>query len=419
MILRQNYYAIVDNREREIPRGDPFPQEGYLSEIKIDVRPYPPYNPRLQQQHNALARLVERVNTVFIETLKAFKDAFGDINATTDLMKLLQTGTKLAKDTFDIPSFQAISLGFAPIIEFIYARAIFSRAFDIFSGDAAHKEPLFGGCDYLRILNKVFMLGNDTIYFLKWFSTVGLLEQFVEKKIGTIPVFGYGLEMTIGRGLSKCGIEMTIGKLPLLCILFGTIPNLIDNLRLVVKYAKATDMLEQERKAKLVGYSLDCISDICRIAFSILFLLSSPGVIPGLAFYGIVAQGIGTCGSLSKFYYNAHTRAALEKEKNDHIEKKAAAKALCEQYLQFALGEFDREGLLYTAQFPSLAEAAIEGAQRGMDKKERPFMQPLNAESLAHEVLARASIQGDPQIQGLIMKALELWNACNAHPIPA
>ena len=287
----------------------------YITETR---RVIPVNVPALVQEQVRQVGVIGRIHSLVINLLKAFKGVLGDMNATSDLLRLVINATMFCEKTFHLPTLQLLAKAFVNITEFSSARSWLSRSYDVFSGEAATKEKIWGGYDYLRVVSKAIYLVNDICTTMKWLASIGVLGEIAAKEIATIQVFGKAIAVTVGR----------IGTI---ATLVGTIPNLVDNLRLVVKYSgPRRDMLERERKSRLVGFSLDTVSDICRIAGVILFTVSNPWI----PFLALVVSTIGTLISLGKFYYTESTRAAREQEKAEYSAKKEAAIKLCDNFLR-------------------------------------------------------------------------------------
>ena len=366
-----------------IPQGGPLaPQQGAAGGGAPDA---------------ALVRLIKRIHSVMVNALKAFKGVLGEMNSTSDLLRLVINATKFCENTFQIPTLKLFARAFINITDFNSARSWLSRSYDILSGEAAKQEKIWGGWDYLRVSSKAIYLVNDVCTTMKWLVSIGVLGEIVSKEIGVARFFGKAVSVTFGR----------IGTM---ATLLGTVPNFIDNIRLVVKYGRErNDMLEKERRWKLVGFSFDTVSDICRVAGTILFLCSNPW----LPFLGLVVSTIGTCVSLAKFYYTESTKAAREREQRAFIVQKGAAIRMCGDYMRTAAQQRNDPHVFLEAM------NAVDAAMVNLENNRRPQVQGWDANLLAGEILRIADEslpQGSPQ-QGQINAARIQRNALTAIPV--
>lgn len=363
----------------------------YILERKVFFTNNIPVQPHMQHYEWGLRLLISRVHALVVNLLSAFKGVLGDMNATSDLLQLVINSTKFCEHTFHVPNLQLLAKAFINITDFNSARSWLSRSYDILSGVAATQEWIHGGWDYLRVASKSIYLVKDVCTTMKWLESIGVLSAIVAKEIAVVRAFGSSLSLTLGR-------------ISFIANLVGTIPNFIDNVRLVVKYSgPRSDMLERERRAKLVGFSLDAVSDICRVAGSLLFCVANPW----FPFLGLVVTTIGTLVSLGKFYYNESTRVKREEEKTQYSAKKESAVNLCALYL--------RMSALHRNDVGGVSQAAMDAVRNALaikDMNERPRVQNTHVLHLADDLLRSAgtNLGGQPgdQIQEAIRQKIVL-----------
>lgn len=314
-----------------------------------------------QPAEGTIEYIANKVGVTVLTSLEAFKGVLGDMNATSDLLGLFVNTTKLTENVLPCHLLQLLAKAFKSIKEFCSARSGFSRAYSIFSGEAAAEEKLCGGRDYLRVVNKGVSLVSDGCSTIRWLSSIGVIGTWIVTTSAPKVIFGRVVVLSIDSIASVATIA-------------ATVPNLLDNIRLIVKYSKErSDTLMEARKIKLVTFSFDSVADICRIASVVLISLATPWMI----FLAVVASTVGTVASLSRFYYVAHTREVKEKEKNEYLAKKEVVARLAEKYVQMAAFEMKID----------IGKDVVEGIQRKLNQKTPLAIQKGNADKLVQELL--------------------------------
>lgn len=334
-----------------------------------------------QPSDGVIAHVANKVGIIFLTSLAAFKGVFGDVDATSDLLGLFVDVTKLTENAFPSHLLQLLAKAFKSVKEFFSARSGFSRAHSFLSGEAATAEKICGGRDYLRVLNKGVFFIVDGCSMLKWLSSIGV--------IGTWLVTSKVSKTILGRV-----VVISMDSIATAGIIAATVPNLLDNIRLMVKYRKErSDTLMEARKIKLVTFSFGSVADICRIASVILFVSATPWV-TGLS---IGFHALGIAAALIRFYYVAHTKEAKEKENNKYLAKKEVIVQMAERYVQLAALEMN----------VGIDRDVVEGIYRKLNQKTPLAIQRGTTDQLVRELLEVSDGIGNEHSRNLLVRAGE------------
>jgi hypothetical protein len=314
------------------------------------VPPPPPRDGQIEE-------LLRRIYTVSLNILSTLKAVFNDMNASSDLQKLVITINKVCEENCPLPSLRTFAHAFKAVSGINRPRSAFNRFYSIYSGEAATQEPFEHHYDWLRVGNKVLFLLSDILKTIKWLHEIGFLTKYYLDLIKTIPSF-----------------------IPTAAIIAGSALSAFDNLRLVFKYmAPRDDTLAGERKFKLIAAALDLESDICRIASSILL----PFPLLPTEILAITTSALGSLLPLVKFYIDETTRTERAEERAQVEVRKAAALQLVERELEIAATALHH---------PTVSREAIQRVEQVMHTlgAGRIQRQLQTVHALAMETLANA-----------------------------
>lgn len=241
--------------------------------------------------------VIHTIHTLTMYVFDAIKAVFDDVNSSVDLLKLATGIIEYCEENKQSnPTLRLVAGIFSCFTGANSVRSAFNRFRSAFSGEAATQEAFEAHYDWLRVANKLIFLINDVISSMKWLHEIGFTSI---KKIEVINFFG----RSIGIRPITTGITVV-----------GSLCNLVDNIRLIAKYAfYREDTPKRARIFKCISASIDSLSDISRIASSILFAIPTPQC----KIAAITVNAAGNALALLKFGIDRCTKASREREKAD------------------------------------------------------------------------------------------------------
>ncbi len=237
--------------------------------------------------HDSWNAMVDNVSYVGYDVLLAVQKAAKDMDIISTVCKLAQTVSNVASSIFELIG--SVDCVPAPLKAFAKATEGFNSVLSgkkwiddlmsIMTGDAANKNPLWKGPNFLAIASKAAAFISDSIGAVKWLAKSGIINP-ISETIGTIGVFG----KEIAVGLKDI---TDISSLTAFSLEFA------DNVRLA------------QEKGLSVERGIDVVSSGCKITAVV-----SGRVLPGIV--GSIVSGVvgGAAGILflAKWIYKAEWR---------------------------------------------------------------------------------------------------------------
>ena len=112
---------------------------------------------------------------------------FGDIGAMSDVLKLQQNISAVAREVFETSFLEPMAASLKNVTNFIGARNVFGRVADLISLRDVWAVPLFNGPDFLVVANRIAGFAGDLCSSTKWLASVKVfgssLDSWVNDEI--------------------------------------------------------------------------------------------------------------------------------------------------------------------------------------------------------------------------------------------
>jgi hypothetical protein len=214
------------------------------------------------------------------------KHLFSDVDATADLLMLVQRVHSIFEPFIQIMPLKRIAEAVTSITDFVSARSFIGGIHDIISGKAAWEKPFSVHFpDVLKVASKLVFLVGNCMDLASWLSSFHVLGEWV--KSSTAQIVTWGKEFNILQGIG----DVT-------CIT-GALLNIADTIRLILQEA-LTDGYFKNGSLKLsvlTDHLIDIAYDISSIAASV--LSNIPGVPVVMT---TVSLAVGSTLSLGRFF---------------------------------------------------------------------------------------------------------------------
>lgn len=211
---------------------------------------------------------------------------FDDIDATSDLLSLVQRVEAIFEPVLQIAPVKCLAEAVTAITDFVAARDIVGSLHDLLSGVAAWESPFSQSFpNLLQVASRVAFLVGDIGAVVGWLSSIHVLGEWTKTATAQIVTWGKPFPILDGVGDVSC--------------ITGSLLNIADTVRLIVKEFVVERSWSGGRltMGRLLDHGIDIAYDISGIAASV--FANIPGVPAMLA---TISLAVGSTLSLGKFF---------------------------------------------------------------------------------------------------------------------